>query len=277
MELRALSLPRNLAGTFITSARSSPSSSRESQVAVQSLHPSPRLSIAQVMDSCSHLQHQLHSDHHSIPFTRSRSQTRLSESSHRPGRWRSTDTYTSQRDAILKAQDRRKIAQSDQEIAVVKQFLDSKSTLKAPKVKVTAADLQNPRVRRLLSLNKRDFGSQFNLSQVKISEKASKSPFRIPPSPDEDDLIALKREISRFQQETLYKISPNFAESSKMPSRRSSWRAKVAVEMEKLGPLSRFIVKEGGKYNAAWCNEARRYRQRRLHDAYLKSLGPLNR
>lgn len=280
--LRTLSLPRG-GKTFITSGRSSPSTSRETAAYPRSLHPSPRASLEQLLDTCEHLQSDLHCQRRALPPGRSRSSTRLLESGHSKGRWRDTEHYIATRAAILRAIDRQKFANDEQGIAVVKQFVSSQRRgsivrLHAPQLRVTCADLQNQRVRTLLSLNKRDFGRPFDLSKVHLIEekKAIKPVIRVA---EEEDGVMLKREIAKLQQETMYKSEPKRAPVE--PVKSTSPAQEVAVDMEQLGPLSRFILKEGGKYNSAWLSETRRYRQKTLQEAYLrgweKNSGTANR
>ena len=269
--LRTLSLPKG-GKTFITSGRSSPSTSRETAAYPRSLHPSPRVSLEQLLDTCGHLQADLHCQRRALPPGRSRSSIRLLDSGHNKGRWRVTEHYIATRAAILRAIDRQKWANDEQGIAVVKHFVSSQRRssivrLHAPQPRVTCADLQNQRVRTLLNLNKRDFGRPFDLSKINlVEEKKTKRPvIRIA---EEEDGVMLKREIAKLQQETMYKAVPRRAPVE--PARSTSPAQEVAVDMEQLGPLSRFILKEGGKYNSAWFSETRRYRQKTLQEAYKR-------
>jgi len=270
--LRVLTLPRTGGRTFITSGRSSPSTSRETLAGPRSLHPSPRASLEQLLDTCGHLQAELRSQRSGLPLGRSRSSMRQLESGQRKRDWRGTERYIAKREAILRSIDRLKLAHEEKEIAVVKQFVSSKRRgsivhLHAP-LRVTCADLQNPRVRTLLSLNKRDFGRPFDLSQVHLNTR-KKTTEPVIRAAEEEDGAMLQREIARLQRESLYKAS-NKAQKPVQPTGSSSPRREVAVEMERLGPLSQFILKEGGKYNSAWFSETRRYRQKRLQEAYLR-------
>lgn len=270
--LRILTLPRTGGRTFITSGRSSPSTSRETLAGPRSLHPSPRASLEQLLDTCGHLQAELQSQRSGLPLGRSRSSMRLLESDQKKRNWRGTERYIAKRGVILRSIDRLKLAHEEKEIAVVKQFVSSqrRGSILHPHapLRVTCADLQNPRVRSLLSLNKRDFGQPFDLSHIHlIHPKKPQEP--VIRTPEEEDGVMLKREIARLQQESLYKVS-NKATKPVQPTRSSSPAQEVAVEMEHLGPLSQFILKEGGKYNSAWFSETRRYRQKRLQEAYLR-------